>query len=207
MDGSGKSTHARCLAERLSARGHSARYVYAGGYMVLGPVAWLFRQLTIWLLPTAEKPGSVNHENPLLRPGRKPAPFRLWPVLALIDRLFHFFLVLRPALFFGDVICDRYFYDMLIGFRFHGYMGASFENVARRLMPRPDVILVLEVDPAVARLRETNGNHNLSFYLEFHKRYRDLAVAIGAHVVDTSESKAQTIEEIARLVGEFQVSN
>lgn len=136
IDGSGTTTQAQRLVATLVRAGHDARFTCEPSG---GPHGRQIRQL--------------------LDPSSDPTS-RAWDALALLfaaDRLDHVAREIRPALANGAVmICDRYDLSSL------AYQSATapagvdpvpWIRAINQRAPRPDLTLVLDVDPDVAEAR------------------------------------------------------
>jgi dTMP kinase len=143
IDGSGTTTQAQRLVAALQQQGRSALFTCEPSS---GPIGTQIRQLL----------GSVRGDTP--QPGEEAS--RAWDTLALLfaaDRLDHVARELRPALAAGSiVVCDRY--DLSS----YAYQSATAEpgtdplpwlRALNQRAPRPDLTLVLDVDPAIAEQR------------------------------------------------------
>jgi dTMP kinase len=137
VDGSGKTTQARLLAESCRARG---------------------REVVLTREPTAFATGEKLRRY-LAGPTRHLSP-NAELLLFLDDRREHVARVIRPALDAGHlVITDRYYYSSV------AYQGALGLDPARILAaneafaPRPDLVFILTLPPdaAVARLTQAPG--------------------------------------------------
>ena len=138
IDGSGTTTQGQRLVAALQAAGVSARFTCEPS---AGPIGRQIRQLL----------GAAAAE-----------PSHAWDTLALLfaaDRLDHLAREIRPALAAGvTVVCDRYDLSSL------AYQGATapaagaedtlvWIRALNQRAQRPDLTLVLDVDPDVAEAR------------------------------------------------------
>ena len=136
IDGSGTTTQAQRLVASLEAAGLSARFTCEPS---AGPIGRQIRQL---LSGGGDEPG------------------RAWDTLALLfaaDRLDHVAREIRPLLAAGTtVVCDRYDLSSL------AYQSATalpgndplpWIRALNQRAPRPDLTLVLDVDPDTAEAR------------------------------------------------------
>jgi len=137
VDGSGKTTQARLLAEALKRRGH---------------------RVVLTREPTAG-PAGERLRRYLAGPGRHLRPVAEL-ALFVADRREHVARVIKPALAAGQtVITDRYYYSSV------AYQGALGLDAARILAanesfaPRPHLVFILTLPPAlaVARLARSPG--------------------------------------------------
>jgi dTMP kinase len=148
LDGSGTTTQARVLAERL--RG-ARRAVHLTAEPSAGPVGALVRQvLTGRIGGAAEAPGAAGRRR---RGGRE--GFSPWGLALLFaaDRQDHYAVEIAPKLAAGvDVVCDRFTLSSL------AYQGAHLgdmrwvEAVNREAAPA-DLVLFLRCRPEVALRR------------------------------------------------------
>lgn len=131
LDGSGTTTQARRLAERLEAAG---RRVLLTAEPSKGPVGEKLRAILDRRLPPT---GGGNWDG------------RALALLFAADRLDHFLGEIEPALEDGvDVVCDRY---LLSSLAYQGMAAPSawIRSLNRFVMP-PDRTFFLEVPPKVA---------------------------------------------------------
>ncbi len=144
VDGAGKTTQLRRLAEVLRARG---REVVTTKEPTDGPIGRRIRETA--------------------RTGRLPPAEEL--ALFLQDRRAHVDEVIRPALARGAVVLvDRYFYSTAA---YQGARGLDPADILARneaFAPVPDVVLLLELPPetGVSRVRGRDGAENLFERLE-----------------------------------------
>lgn len=150
VDGCGSTTQARLLGERLRERGLE---VVVTAEPSAGPIGRLLRELLARRLVVETEPYACD-----------------WATMALLfaaDRLDHVEHVIRPALERGAVvISDRYYLSTLV------YQSATAADGSRAIgwlrslnseAPRPDLTLVLAVEPEIssARRRERAGSPEL----------------------------------------------
>ncbi len=159
IDGCGKSTQARRLAERLRAGGADLLTTREPGGTAVGQAlrALLLDRDQAALLPPVEL------------------------LLYLADRVQHLGEVIRPALTAGrTVLCDRY-HDATVAYQQHGRgldFGPVAALVAQHIAPtRPDLTLWLDVDVATAQGRIAGRNSGGGDRMdgertEFHERVR-----------------------------------
>ena len=188
LDGSGKTTQRRLLAERLTAEGRDVLSTREPGGTELGEA---IRDLVL-------HGGSV-------------AP---WAEAALYaaSRAQHVEEVIRPALARGTVVlCDRYF-DSSVAYQGVA-RGLGLERVLDLNLAAvgglvPDLTLLLEIDPTVAESRMTENRDRLeredgSFHARAAKGYRELAARFPERVVVLDA--ALPPEELAeRIYGAFR---
>ena len=155
IDGSGKSTVAARVAEELTRRGRKVLRTREPGGTPLG-------EKIRALLLDAKNSEMVPYTELFLYMASR---------AQLVDE------VIRPALRKGvDVVCDRYYYSTAAYQGAAGKVGipiviAVAESIAK--FERPDVVALLDLDPAIARRREGIRDDRVeSKGLAYQKRVR-----------------------------------
>jgi dTMP kinase len=189
IDGSGKSTVAARIADELTRRGRKVlRTREPGGT----PLSEKIRTLLL---------DAKNSEM---------VPFtELFLYMAsraqLVDE------VIRPSLKDGvDVVCDRYYYSTA------AYQGAAGRvgipvvlDVAEKIakFEKPDLVALLDVDPAVARAREGIRNDRVeSKGLDYQKRVRAGFLKLARRdrrrirVIDAARPSDDVFEDVKKAV-------
>jgi thymidylate kinase len=214
LDGSGKSTQAQLLANWFREQGVPTDVVWMRGESyVTRPLLKLAKALL--RAPASQKRGGaiagsglkagnseardayaryVTSKRSLFRSSLVRA---VWRSLVLLD----FFITLRVAFArlarsVQVVILDRYVYDSLIdidsGF---GSGGVEVKRLLAsplvRIFPRPDKIVLLEIDPAAA-MRRKDDIPSMEYLEERYSLYRAVAQQTGASVVDATQSIDET---------------
>lgn len=187
IDGSGKTTQARLLAEWLRAQGHRVRATREPGGT---PAGNKIREIVL----------STDHS--------PPPPAELF--LYLADRAVHVAEVVRPALEAGEVVvCERHTDSTLA---YQGYGRGLDLELLRRLNEMatggvaPDLTLVLDLAPEQARLDEARLDRLELEGLEFLRRvaegFRSLARAEPERImlVDASPEVGAIQDQIAAAV-------
>jgi len=97
------------------------------------------------------------------------------------------------------VVCDRYPVDALAVRPRRSPAAATVEKfIARSLVPRPDLLVVLDAPGEV--LFDRKGEHDVSTLDRWRRGYLALP---GGHVVDTSVSVESSTADVRRLVWQF----
>ena len=204
IDGSGTTTQCSLLADRLTAQGLPAHLTREPSD---GPVGTLIRQILTGRVVTPGRGGSRS-------PG--------WATMATLfaaDRLDHLEAEIIPKLSDGvSVICDRYDYSSVA---YQSVSSGEGEEVAawvrdlNRRARRPDLTLVLVVDPDVASERRQQRSGGPELYeveamqrslSEFYSRIGELFPDDAIGYIDANgeiELVAEAIwSEVAALRGE-----
>jgi dTMP kinase len=191
-EGTGKSSHARDLAEALRAKGREVLLTREPGG---SPGAEEIRALLVT--------GAVVRWSPTAE-----------TLLNYAARESHLCETIRPALHRGDlVLCDRFMDSTRV---YQGVAGGCdmelIESLERKIVSktRPDLTLILDVDPelglARAKKRADGEDRFEKKGLAFHRKLREGFLAIAAQdpkrcrVVDSSRPFEAVAQDIWRLV-------
>ena len=153
IDGSGTTTQCALLADRLSEKGLPAHTTREPSD---GPIGVLIRQVLT---------GRVVTPSPH---GARPPTWTTMAALFAADRLDHLEAEIHPNLNDGvTVICDRYDYSSVAYQTVSGGGGkdiSSWVLELNRHARRPDLTLVLDVDPVVAARRRDSRSGSPELY-------------------------------------------
>jgi thymidylate kinase len=210
LDGSGKSTQAELLRDRLRAGGVSAETVWMRGESYLTrPVLAIGKALL--RAPKETKRGDgikagkaydryVGSKHSIFR---SPLLRRLWTGLTLLDLYITFRAAFARLPRKTDVvILDRYIYDSFIDIdTAYGDRGKEAERLLGSTMaglfPKPDLVLLLEIAPEEAMGRK-DDIPSLSYLKEREGLYDIVGRAVGAVRVDA----AGPVEEVQGRISE-----
>lgn len=180
IDGSGKSTQVKLLAENLRQKGLTAVLTSEPS---LGPFGRRIRSLLKRLTPQEEMG------------------------LFTEDRKDHVKSVILPALQAGNiVICDRYYYSSAAYQGARGLDPLLIIKINREFAPKPDITFFLDLSPETALTRITQGRREcLSPFedLENLRKVADLYALIQDSsfvVIDAAEDPATVQASIWRVV-------
>jgi thymidylate kinase len=179
MDGTGKTTLARSLADHLREQGIPSAYIYGRTYPIISRALMTLGRLTLlrgrdqWRDYEGYTAGKKRTmQNRLLA--------RLYSASILLDYYPQVWLKLLPHLLGRRiVICDRYMYDTVIS-DLAVHLNYSTEQTDRaielglRLLPNPTLTALLEVPPEVAYSRKHDVPH-VDYLRERHGRYLRLS--------------------------------
>jgi thymidylate kinase len=115
--------------------------------------------------------------------------------------------IVRQRAKLGIVTFDRHVLDMLVDPRRYRYGGPSWvTRMACRVVPRPDVVLVLDAPPVVVRTRKQEVTPVESERQRF--AYRRLAATTAdAHLVDATVPPEQVLEAVATILRRHTAGN
>jgi thymidylate kinase len=189
-DGSGKTSLAGAVAERLEKAGLSIEYRRGGDHLLLARLQKLFPKETV----------KNSQHRFIQKDSYKSHFFRFWPYLVYLDCL-----VLCLSLRFLKkrkiVLMDRYFYHFIIGYEYHGYSN----RLLRRLffsLPRPDLAIVLDAPPELAYERKKTDDATPDYYQAQRQRYQDLARRIGITIISTDQPFEDSLSSAWQMVQE-----
>lgn len=164
IDGSGKSTWAKIVSDEFRRLGEPVSYIHGHTYAI-----------------SANSFGLTGERMNTLAKWFKV----FWP-LALCDNLYTFLTRYRPVLRSSHLITDRYFYDKLVRLRFYGIIPEKFFSFYMRLLPKPDYVFFLDVDPKIAYKRK--ADFRIEEYKMLSNLYRNMATLLDSPVINTSYS-------------------
>jgi dTMP kinase len=183
-EGSGKSTQARLLADRLTQEGYAVRLTHEPGDTAVGKE---LRRIVL-----SPETGALAHRTEAL--------------LYAADKAEHVETLVLPALARGEVVITDRYVDSTLAYQGAGrdLVPAELEGVARWATGdlRPHLTVVLDLAPESGLGRFTGRDRIEGESLEFHQRVRqaflDLASASPDHYL-VLDARAP-IEEIAAAV-------
>ncbi|MCI8371556.1 MAG: dTMP kinase [Lachnospiraceae bacterium] len=186
LDGSGKTSMIRWLAEQLRQTGREP---------------YLTKQ------PTSAVRKSGIFRNYMDEDNHSSYEYRALSLMAASDRIQHTNKVIVPELEQGMVVVsDRYFYSCLANLRARGYTEDQWIYEIGSYMIEPDVSFFLDipVEQAVERVRQRPEEQERYIDMELQYRLRDeyLAIAddVGGIVISSILPKEECFEQIKRAV-------
>jgi thymidylate kinase len=197
IDGAGKSTVAERTADRLRKDGSKRVVVYWARWQP---------RLIRWLRGAASSllvrgPAYVGgNDEPAQVSRLKARVFSRWRFigsaylsLALADYWLQHARRLRRLAREADVVLlDRYWYDLIVDAVGNDpdareRLGDLLARSWQRWFPRPDLIILLDVDPGVASARK-KGENTAAFLAARRKLYHKVGTLLGARVFDANQS-------------------
>ncbi len=181
VDGSGKSTQIESLCAALHAAGLKTRRLAFWDDVVIGVK---YREGFVHKMYKSER-GVGAPGQPV---NRRDKNMRGWHLslsrhfLYLLDALKLRRVIARHKLRTGDVIIlDRYIYDELANLNLQNPLSRAFVKFVCRFVPRPDLLYLLDADPAAAYARKPE--YPVDFMKQCRRAYFDLSTLIGSMTV------------------------
>lgn len=187
VDGSGKSTLAQRLANNLIMSNKKIKLVHVDKYMVFEPVTKIVRLLI-------KLKNSDSESNPALSISNKPFLLKLWMVVSIIDNLCRYVYFILLVFFGYTVICDRYFYDKLAGFIYHGYSNRLLVWLYLKLTPQCNYLFRLNISAQDAKCREVGDKHPYYFYSSLISIYDEIFKDISVINLNTGYAPEKNLE-------------
>ena len=191
-DGSGKTTLCNLLQKALKETGISVKYRHEYSYFVLS----FFLNLINKIRP---KKYNTIKDNFLSTTENKKAITKIWPYLIYIDHIIFYF---YSKMFCKRImlIQDRWLYDQLVPF--------EALNVSSGLIrwlylhsPKPDISLILYVDPNIAYQRKKyDHNFIIKDYEWGLREYKRISKLLGIPMINTDKDKEINLSEILNLI-------
>ncbi len=177
VDGCGKTTHAKLLAQWLTANGHSVLHTKEPSR---GPIGLLLRDYL-------KKETTL----PLID-----------ALLFTADRAEHLEKEIKPALEQGKiVICERYFYST-IAYQVAQGLDKKWLKELNAFAMRPDLTLLLDLDPEISVKRTSTKEkfETLEFLKKVRQNYLALAKEEKFSIIDAAKTKTEMKEEMLKIV-------
>lgn len=185
-DGSGKTTIAKKVYKFFRELGFKTYYKHEYEYAI---IKFLFK------LTDKKKLKKLRRE--MIVEKKKAWKYYIWPFLVWFDVLFqylYFRLFRRQAI----IILDRYPYDHYLSFKYLGYLTKVSEWLYLHF-PKPDVGIILWVEPRIAYERKKNThNYPLSFYEKQTKAYLNLSKTLKLPLINTNKEVIKTFQEVLK---------
>lgn len=186
VDGSGKSTVCRRVAEALRSEGYRVETTAE---------------------PTSEGIGAFIRSGKAGRISQ-----RAESLLFIADRYEHTDSIMEKVSEGAVVICDRY-YASTVAYQSAKLDGDSadigwLKGLCEPFVQRPDAVVLLDVDPEVSMARvESRGEEeskfeSIRFQKQVRDRYLDLAEEYGFEVVDASRPEDEVFDDVLKIVKE-----
>lgn len=209
VDGSGKTTQANMLVDRLRKEGLRCRYAWFRFYHFTSlPLLAYARLMGLSEMKTLKSGRKIGYHYFY----RSKVVSTLYPFFLFIDTLI--FIIIKiyipRRLFKTGMVCDRFIYDTIVDLMIStGDSNIHRSKIGRlflRLMPRNMRALMLKVNEPVLRERreDVKWDKTLNKRIEYYDR---LSKDFYIPVIDASPSVEEVHEELVRKLGEVRCLN
>jgi thymidylate kinase len=194
VDGSGKTTNAKHVANYLAQKHYSCSYVRGASRPILSYSFFaLARVLGYWRYT---KKNAYTDPLEFAPPSALQGLGVVWRFLLFIDYQIKTTVRIRWPLLLGRVVvCDRYFYDMLMELELSKVNSAKFTSLLSESLPKPVVTFLMVMSDALATGRR---DFPQDFFSKRNKVLMDLSRVFNFVVIDSS----RTIEENQEIIRE-----
>jgi dTMP kinase len=152
VDGSGKTTHAKSLLRFLEYNGYPCKYVRGALRPILSYAFFIFTRLIGYWKSKKQDAFTNPLENAPQGIAKKLAA--LLRFLFFIDFHIKTLLKIRLPLVFGKtLICDRYFYDLLMELELNNISSKFFAYILSRTLPRPIIVFLMDAPATTIKSR------------------------------------------------------
>lgn len=211
LDGTGKSTQARILSERLSEMGIDVATVWNRWKPLLSaPVIRVARRRlsSVKDAPTSDYSSFTRAKKEKMR---NPFKRALWQIMVWGEYAIEVGIRLLRAGFPGKgIICDRYVYDTMVD------MAINFSITPSRLpsicghpllglFPRPAQVILIDIDPTEGSRRKDDGTPR-QYLADRRAVYLEMARITGADIIDGEKSIEEIAERIWDVTGEWRAA-
>jgi thymidylate kinase len=187
VDGSGKTTHAKSLGKYLETKGYTCKYVWGASRPFLSYFFLVFTRLCGYWNETREgaytDPLHFAPERVANRLGR------MWRLCLFIDFQAKTFLRVRLPMILGScVICDRYFYDLLMDLQVTKISSKRFSAAMSKTLPRPKITFLMDAPEDLTWQRRGFAHHEIQAKRE---AFMQLAELFNFVIIDSSGDFAE----------------
>jgi len=198
VDGSGKTTNARLLAAYLRQKHGSCSYVWGAFRPFLSYVLFAStRALGYW---KSTKRNAYTDPLEFATTRVRQGLGVMLRFLFFVDYQIKVTVKIRVPLSFGKImICDRYFYDMLMELELSEANSTRFVSLLSNSLPKPTVTFLMVVSDAMAKDRRGFPS---DFFSRRNRVLKDFFDIYGFVVVDSSKRLEENQEFIREVVSE-----
>ena len=192
VDGSGKTTHAKLLKKYLEEQGYSCRYVWGASRPFFSYFFFVFTRVLGYWKHTKKN----AYTDPLeYAPRLFVTTFgKVWRLFLFIDYQLKALVKIRLPLLVGKVvICDRYFYDLLMELRLSNVSSKKFTSLLSKGMPKPLVTFLMDIPETLGKNRR---NFSYEFFSKRNEVFLDLAKSFNFRVIDSSAALLENQRKI-----------
>jgi len=206
IDGSGKTTCSINLCKKLKTLGFSCRYVHHT-YSIINNIPKMLRPyIRNFASSIPRASASVENVKDATEGSRLEMPIALFSIAAILDSLIGRFTETKFRFGESVIIYDRYFYDQIVDVAeclgtFPNWLAECY----LRLIPKPDLVFLLDLPPIVAHQRKAEGpvgvyERRRELYLSLTKRLDMSNLVIINALQDPDEISALIFGYVRKLL-------
>ncbi len=173
-DGSGKTTYAKFIKKHFDSLNTKSKIVHPFDYFLLRKI-----------LDVGKKDKKTSDNN--MRKENNNFILKFWPIFSLIDNWIDY--LVNMKFYRGQVICERYYYDLATSFAEFGYTFDWLYDIYLLFIPKPDVCIILNTQAKLLKKRETGDKHQIDFFERQTKRYKKIAKKLNYYEINVSETR------------------
>ena len=199
VDGSGKTTIAENLKDKLTKQGYCVTYHHELDFYILKEILRLLTKIR-----GEEKAESLKEDVLRKKDVNTSLITEVYYLSVWVDNLltYYYFKLKR-----GVIICDRWAYDIFANFEFRGYNN-WFIRKLYSIFPRPDVFILFTVPPEVSleRKKDDEGHigHTVEYYEKIQKGVFEIAKKYGyfdpEHIIDSNKPVNEVVDDVINLM-------
>ena len=188
-DGSGKSSTIKLLKKKIK----KTKIVYFNRYIFLD----FFLKLIKFFYKKKKNNILLKKNNLFI--------FKFWPLLVILDNLLFYLYIKLLSIMGYNVLCDRYFIDKIVSYNYYGYSNLISNKLYLKFYFYSDLHFYLKSDLKLAKSRETNNNHSMSFFKEHNKLYNIYHKKIykNFYIIKTNNKIDKVVKKIFKLINSY----
>ncbi|MDA2932724.1 hypothetical protein MYX82_00110 [Acidobacteria bacterium AH-259-D05] len=189
LDGSGKSTHCNDLAQCLETQGYDVIQIHT--------TTWTLTNRLGRFLQWRRKGTAAKRKEGNLR------ALALYSraIMGLLDvSLFHLYAFYQTRIRGRTLVCDRYFYDLLVNLQYLGFSSSAYARLYKLLIKRPDICFILNPSQPIPYFR--NPEKPLDYFSTKSTLYQKLLGASDIVVLggeDLSADRERIRAQVSKL--------
>lgn len=188
LDGSGKTTHAKKTCGYLNNLEKKNVYVHIAGYSIFGRMSKLLQKRNIALYENIR-----DLEYSQVKGNKKRIVGLLKEITSILDLGVFYIKIYIEKVRKRIIVCDRYFYDILVQAQYFNFFGEHFSKLYLKLIPKPDIAFYLDLDPKISYNRSDKSKHQ---DLYFFKTKLDLYKNLTKYFKKISDTKINEKQDL-----------
>jgi thymidylate kinase len=199
VDGSGKTTVAKIVLDRLQSLGHRVTYQHELDFLLLKPIFNLFTK------PLGSKRAKIVKETVIVNQQQgNPVISDLYYFFVWLDNLIAYAYYKMKK---GIVIHDRWLFDLSISFDYKNYHNVLIKKLYR-VFVRPDIFILLTVPAEVAIIRKKDDpghiHHDIQYYSVIASRILENARKWHSDAIINANQEVEAVaDDVLTLIASF----